>query len=98
MIISVHHTINNPDRWEQATIRIKTKMEHGELPPGMKGLMFMPGMDGHKADCVWEANSLESLQDFLDRETGSGAKNEYFQVDDASAFGLPAHGELHHAS
>jgi len=98
MIISVHHLINNPDRWEQSTKRIMALAEHGELPKGLKGLLFLPGMDGHKADCVWEANSVESLKDFLDREIGSGAKNEYFQVDDAAAFGLPAHTELHHAA
>jgi hypothetical protein len=55
-------------------------------------------MDGHKADCLWEADSLEALKRFMDRETGNGAKNDYFQIDDASAFGLPAHTELHHAA
>jgi len=98
MIIAVHHMINNPDRWEQATIRIKALSDQNQLPKGLKGLMFLPGMDGHLADCLWEANSLEGLKDYLDREIGSGAKNEYFQVDEASAFGLPAHGELHHAA
>lgn len=96
MIIAVHHIINNPDRWQQATIRIMTLSEHGNLPSGLKGLLFLPGMDGHLADCVWEANSMETLKRFLDIEIGNGAKNEYFEVDDASAFGLPAHGELHH--
>jgi hypothetical protein len=95
MIISVHHIINNPDRWEQATKRIMALSEHGDLPKGLKGLMFLPAMDGHKADCVWEANSLETLQGFLGREIGSGATNEYFQVDDASAFGLPSHMPSH---
>ena len=41
---------------------------------------------------------MESLKSFLNGENGSAAKNEYFQVDDASAFDLPAHGELHHAA
>ncbi len=98
MIISVHHLINDPDRWQQATMRIMALSEHDQLPKGLKGLLFLPGMDGHKADCVWEADSLESLQKFLDREIGTGAKNEYFQVDDASAFGLPVHRELHQAA
>jgi hypothetical protein len=98
MIIAVHHLINNPDRWEQAVKRIMALSENGDLPKGLKGLAFLPGMDGHKADCVWEANSMESLQVFLDREIGTGAKNEYFQVDDATAFGLPAHTEMHHTS
>lgn len=98
MIVSVHHLIQNPDRWEQAAMRIMALSKNNDLPKGLKGLMFLPAMDGHKADCLWEANSLEALQDFLDREISSGAKNEYFQVDDASAFGLPVHTEVHHTA
>jgi len=97
MIIAVHHVINNPDRWEQSVKRIMALSDNNDLPKGLKGLMFLPAMDGHKADCVWEANTIESLQNFLDREIGTGATNEYYQVDDASAFGLPAHKEIHHA-
>jgi len=98
MIVAVHHMIKNPEKWEQSVKHIMALAEQGRLPQGLKGLMFLPGMDGHRADCVWEANSMESLKSFLDGENGSAAKNEYFQVDDASAFGLPAHGELHHAA
>ena len=96
MIISVHHMILNPEQWERSIKRITGLADKGLLPKGLKGLLFLPGMDGHRADCVWEADSIESLKTFLDRESGSGAKNEYFQVDDTSAFGLPVHGELHH--
>jgi hypothetical protein len=98
MIVAVHHMIKNPEKWEQSVKHIMALAEQGRLPQGLKGLMFLPGMDGHRADCVWEANSMESLKSFLDGENGSAAKNEYFQVDDASAFGLPAHSELHHAA
>ena len=98
MIIAVHHVVNNPDRWEQSVNRIKALSDNNDLPKGLKGLMFLPAMDGHKAVCVWEANSVEVLQDFLDREIGTGAVNEYFQVDDATAFGLPVHTEAHHGT
>ena len=96
MIIAVHHMIKNPEKWEQSLKHITELSDHGRLPKGLKPMMFLPGMDGHRADCVWEANSMESLKSFLDGENGNAAKNEYFQVDEASAFGLPAHGELHH--
>jgi hypothetical protein len=98
MIISVHHMIKNPEKWEQSVKHIMALSDQGRLPQGLKGLMFLPGMDGHRADCIWEATSMESLKSFLDSENGSAAKNEYFQVDDASAFGLPAQRELHHAA
>ena len=98
MHIAVHHLITNSQKWEQASKHIMELSEQGKLPPGLKGLMYLPAMDGHKADCLWEADSLEALKRFMDRETGNGAKNDYFQIDDASAFGLPAHSELHHAA
>jgi hypothetical protein len=98
MIIAVNHVVKNPDRWEQATKRIKALSDNNDLPKGLKGLIFLPAMDGHTAVCVWEANSVEALQTFIDREIGTGAKNEYFQVDDTTAFGLPIHTEAHHGT
>ena len=98
MIVSVHHMIKNPEKWEQSVKHIMELSDQGRLPKGLRGLMYLPAMDGHQADCVWEANSMESLRSFLDGENANAARNEYFQVDESSAFGLPAHSELHHAA
>ncbi len=98
MHISVHHKITDPQKWGQTTKNIMAMTEQGRLPQGLKGLMYLPGMDGHRADCLWEAPSLEALKSFLDRESGSGAKNEYFQIDDAKAFGLSGQPELRKAA
>lgn len=94
MHVTIHHTITDQQKWEQSGKRIKELSEQGRLPQGLKGLMFLPSVDGHKADCLWEANSVEALKSFIDRETGGGAKNEYFQVDNAAAMGLPGSEEL----
>ena len=98
MYVTVHHLITNPQKWEQATKHIMALSGQGQLPQGLKGLMFLPGTDGHKADCVWEANSMEALKIFMDRETAGGAKNEYFQINEAAAFGLPGHAEVRRAA
>ena len=98
MHIAVHHKITNPQKWEQATKHIMTMAEQGLLPQGMKGLMFLPAVEGRHADCVWEANSVEALKSFIERETGNGAKNEYFQIDDDMAFGLPGRVEMRKAA
>ncbi len=98
MHICVHHKITDPQKWGQTTKNIMAMSEQGRLPQGLKGLMFLPGVNGRQADCVWEATSLEALKSFLDRETGSGAKNEYFQIDDAKAFGLTGPSELRKAA
>ena len=98
MHITVHHKITNPKKWEQASNNIMEMAEQTRLPQGLKGLLFLPSVDGRNADCVWEAPSVEALKGFIDRETGSGAKNEYFQINDTMAFGLPGHEELRKAA
>ena len=98
MHFTIHHTVTDPKKWEQATKNIGTMIEQGRLPQGLKGLMFLPGVDGRKADCLWEANSLETLRSFVDRETGNCAKNEYVQINDAAAFGLPGREEMRKAA
>jgi hypothetical protein len=94
MYVSVHHVIRDSQKWNQITGSMTTAIEQGKLPQGLKGLMYLPGVDGRKADCLWEAQSVEALRSFLDREIGSAATNEYFQIDANAAFGLPGQVEL----
>jgi hypothetical protein len=98
MHVSVHHSITDPQKWEQATKNIMAKAEQGGLPPGCKGLMYLPGVDIRKADCVWEAQSIETLKSFLDREIGAAARNDYFQINTDAAFGLPSQEEMRKAA
>ena len=75
-----------------------TMLEQGRLPQGLKALMYLPGTDGRKADCVWEAPSLETLRNFLDRAIGTAATNDYFQINTGAAIGLAGQGELRKAA
>ena len=98
MLVSVHHTITDRQKWEQITKSMMTLLEQGRLPQGLKGLMYLPAADGAKADCVWEAQSLETLRSFLDREIGTAARNDYFQINTEAAFGLPGQEEMRKAA
>ena len=98
MYVSVHHTIADPQKWEQITNNMTTMVEQGRLPQGLKGLMYLPGADGRRADCLWEAHSVDALKSFLDREIGTAARNEYFQIKADAAFGLPGQQELRKAA
>ena len=89
MYVSVHHTITDPQKWDQTTRNIMAMTEQGRLPEGLKGLMYLPAIDGRRADCVWEANSVEALKKFLDGQTGAAARNEYIPIKADAAFGLP---------
>lgn len=91
MLVTVHHQIRDPKLWTETSRSVMTDMEQGRLPEGLKGLMYLPSRDGQKADCLWEADQLEHLKSFLDGRTGKVARNEYFEVDDSAAVGVPAH-------
>jgi len=97
MHVVIHHRINDPTKWEQGVRNIMSMIEQHRLPNGLKPLQYLPSADGRNAVCLWEAPSLRSVQEFTERETG-GARNEYFEVKDAAAIGLPAREELARAA
>jgi hypothetical protein len=84
----IHHDISDPAKWDQTTKKIMSMIEQGRLPRGLKALEYLPSVDGRKADCVWEADSLELLKQFIEREV-TGARNEYFEIKSGAAIGLP---------
>jgi hypothetical protein len=90
MFITIHHSITDPKAWEQITSQIGPMIEQGRLPKGLKPLFYLPSTDGRRADCLWEADSSDSLKKFLEPLTSKAARNEYFQINAEQAFGLPA--------
>ena len=91
MFVTIHHNITDPKAWEQITGQIGPMIEQGKLPKGLNALHYLPGTDGRRADCLWEADSVDSLKRFLEPLTSKAARNEYIQVDAERAMGLPVH-------
>jgi hypothetical protein len=89
----IRHYISDPAKWDRSVKNIMSMIEQQRLPGGLKPLVFLPGVDGRNADCVWEAVSLRTLQQFVERET-AGARNEYFELNAEAAIGLPKGEEL----
>jgi hypothetical protein len=89
MYIGIHHTINDTKKWEQGKQNVMSKIEGGTLPAGMKPVFVIPAVNQMTTFCVWEADSLDTVKKFIDRETGAAARNEYFEVDTKNAMGLP---------
>lgn len=98
MHILVHHDITDPQQWEENVKRIGEMIEHGQLPKGLKGLMYLPSTDGRHATCLWEAPTLLALRVFLDREAGMAANNDYSEVKEDAAFGLPGREMMRNAA
>jgi hypothetical protein len=89
MFIAINHNITDPKTWGKITSQIGPMIEQGRLPKGIKPLYYLPSMDGRRADCLWEADSLDNLKRFLEPLTSKSARNEYFQINAENAFGLP---------
>ena len=98
MHVSVHHVIKDQQKWAQVTQNMMTMVEQGRIPQDLKALMYLPAADGRKADCLWEAKSVDALRSFLDREIGTAGTNEYIQINSAAAFGLPGQEEMRKAA
>ena len=97
MHIVINHQINDPMKWDRSVKNIMSIIEQNRLPAGLKPLQYLPSTDNRKAVCLWEAGSLKAVQEFTERET-SGARNEYFEVQEAAAVGLPKAEDLARAA
>jgi hypothetical protein len=88
MQIGIYHTINDAQKWEKTKQSVMSKIEGGTLPAGLKPLLFVPGTNQKCTFCVWEADSIDAVKQFIDGESGTAARNEYFEVDTKNAMGL----------
>ena len=57
-------------------------------PSGYTLHLFLASPDIGKAICLWEAESVEAVQDLVDGAIGAYCDNEYFAVDEKTAVGL----------
>ena len=89
MHVAVIHTITDAQKWNENVQKIMAIIEEGRLPEGLNVQMYLPAADGQKGVCLWEAGSTDALKNFLDREIGSAASNEYIAINADGAIGLP---------
>jgi hypothetical protein len=84
MYIVAQHRIKDPDRfWNPGSPEAGAK-----APPEIVGRYA--SQDRIKAVCVWEADSIDDLRDFIDGLVGDASENTFFEVDQEFAVGLPA--------
>ena len=57
---------------------------------GVKTVQFFPNPDKTRAICLWEAPTVEAVEEYLESPViGESAKNIYYPVDTEVAMGLP---------
>ena len=86
MHVVVQHRITDPEKF----LSMDAEEVSGGGPAGVQGRQFFPSEDGSAAVCLWEADSIQTLRDYLDPATAGVSENTYFAVDTQRAMGLPA--------
>jgi hypothetical protein len=92
MYVVVQHQIRDP---ETAFARGEKLIKNEGAPAGVRGLQFYPSTDGSAVTCLWEADSVEAIQQYVDSTLGDSSVNTCYEVDGEQAFaerpsGLPA--------
>jgi hypothetical protein len=85
MYVVVQHRITDPEKFYS----IDAEEVAGGGPPGVQGRQFFPSQDRSAAVCLWEADSIDALRDYLDPATAGASENTYFEVNGELAMGLP---------
>ena len=84
MLIIAHHLINDPEAFWAAAQQVTQN-----LPPNLKVHGVYPSMDTKTGTCLWEANTVQEVQKFLDDNAGKYAKNFCYEVNVEKSMNLP---------
>ena len=84
MLVIAHHNISDPESfWAGAKEVTKN------LPDNLKVHGIYPARDAKTGTCLWEADNVEEVQQFLDKNAGQYAKNFCYEVNVEQSIGLP---------
>ena len=85
MFIIANHNIQDPDGfWDLV------RKEAGNIPANLKLHAMFPSTNTLRSVCLWEAESPEAVNQFLRKTVGDRSKDEFFEVNQTVAIGLPA--------
>jgi hypothetical protein len=84
MYILLHHTIRDPVRFWSTADQILN------MPAGLRLHHALPARDGTLATCLWEADSLSAVYDFVEPILGSFSTNEYAEAENREGIALPS--------
>lgn len=75
MYVLIEHSISDPESFFSTA-----ESALAEMPPTIKLHHTFPSTDGTRAVCLWEADSLDQVRDFVESAVGQFSRNEYFEV------------------
>ncbi len=84
MLVIAHHNISDPESFWAAAEEITKKM-----PGNLRLHGVYPATDAKTGTCLWEAENVQEVQQFLDKNAGQYAKNFCYEVNMEKSMGLP---------
>jgi hypothetical protein len=84
MFVGIQHRIRDAD----AMLSRSEKLTEN-TPPGVQARQFCLSTDRQFATCIWEADSVQAVRDYIDGVQGDSSDNSYFEVDPQASVGLP---------
>jgi hypothetical protein len=82
MFIAIQHEITDPEQfWQKASGALT------HPPSGMRVHSTMLSQHEGLCQCMWEAESIDSVREFLEPELGDSCVNTYYQIDPDLAIG-----------
>jgi hypothetical protein len=83
MYVVVQHQIKDQ---QDAFSRGEKLMKNQGAPAGVRVLQFYPSRDGSAVSCLWESDSVEAVQGYVDATLGDSSENSCYEVDAEHAF------------
>jgi hypothetical protein len=83
MYVVVQHKLKDA---QTAFSRGERLVKNEGAPGGVRGLQFYPARNGSGATCLWEADSVEDVQGYVDFTLGDSSENLCYEVDAEQAF------------
>ena len=83
MYVVVQHRFTNT---QLAFSRGEKLIKNEGAPAGAHVLQFYPARDGSGATCLYEATSVEAIQQYMDTTLGDASVNTCYEVDAAHSF------------
>ena len=76
MYIAIQHEITDPELfWQKASVVL------AHPPAGMRLHSIMVSESQKLCQCMWEAESIDMLMDFLETELSDSSVNTYYEID-----------------
>ncbi|HUC81660.1 MAG TPA: hypothetical protein VMR70_12135 [Flavisolibacter sp.] len=84
MYFAVQHDITNTEGfWEAAQRNLPRLPEAGVK----RVVSVFPNKEMDKCICVWEADSMETLENYFREKMGNASRNAAYEINEAAAFG-----------